>query len=313
MRARLAATNRARENGAAPASALISPSALFTREALYRAWRLTRRNGQSPGVDRLSLPQFELNLTHELGKLRAELLDGRYRPQPVKRFYKVKPSGKKRALTIWTVRDRVAQRVVLEYITPILEARYLSCSYGFRPGRRVSDALDAVMRGYTHGLRWVVDADIAECFDSIPIDPLLTVVRAVIPAAPAVELIRAWLYTPVAGEPGKVAGVSQGGVISPQLTNLYLHTFDVAITRQLPGAVLVRFADDFVILCGHRVIAQAGLLLARRTLTSLRLKLNGDKTRIVPFDSGFTFLGATFHAGGHTLFPVTSQHEEPMQ
>lgn len=288
----------------------MSSTALFTREAMNRAWRLTRRNGPSPGIDRLSLQQFERNLTHELGKLRAELLEGRYRPQPIKRFYKVKPSGKKRALSIWAARDRVAQRVVLEYITPILEARYLSCSYGFRPGRKVNDAVEAVMQGYTKGLRWVVDADITDCFDSIPVEPLLTVIQNVIRAQSAVELIRAWLYTPVAGEPNKIAGVSQGGVISPQLTNLYLHTFDVAIARQLPGTALVRFADDFVILCRHRLLAQAGLLLARRTLAGLSLQLNTEKTRIVPFDSGFIFLGVTFCAGGHGSLPGTPGNGE---
>ncbi len=296
-------------------SASVNPAALFTREAMYRAWRLTRRNGQSPGVDRLSLHQFECNLTHELGKLRAELLHGHYQPQAVKRFYKIKPSGKKRTLSIWTARDRVAQRVILEYITPLLEARYLPCSYGFRPGRRVSDAVDAVMRAYKNGLGWVVDADIADCFDSIPVEPLLNRVRTVIPSAAAVDLIRAWLYTPVVGERGKIAGVSQGGVISPQLTNLYLHSFDLAITRTLPGTALVRFADDFVILCRHRVIAQAGQTLARRTLAGLGLQLNAEKTRITPFDSGFTFLGVTFHAGGHSPLPGTphpAEHEEHM-
>ena len=309
MRARHDASNARPRGGPVPASEpVVSRAALFTHDALYRAWRITRRNGPSPGVDRLSLRQFERNLTHELGKLRAELLDGRYRPQPVKRFYKVKPSGKKRALSIWTARDRVAQRVILDYITPILEARYLPCSYGFRPGRRVSDAVEAVMRGYNNGLRWVVDADIADCFDSIPVMPLLKVAQTVIPAAPALELIHAWLHTPIAGEPGKIVGVSQGGVISPQLTNMYLHTFDLAITRQLPGTALVRFADDFIILCRHRVIAQAGLMLARRTLAGLGLQVNNQKTRIIPFDSGFTFLGVPFHAGGHGPLPGSTDN-----
>ncbi len=281
------------------------PDVLFSRDGLYRAWQIMRRNGHAAGVDHVSAGLFERNLRHELGKLRAELIDGSYRPHAVQRYYKLKPSGKKRALSIWTIRDRVAQRVILEYLTPILEGHYLDCSYGFRPGRRIDHAVAAVMRGYQQGRNWVVDADIADCFDSIPIEPLMARVEAIIPSARAVALIRCWLNTPIMGQPGIVAGVSQGAVISPQLTNLYLHRFDVALTTLLPTVSLVRFADDFVILCKGRLVAQAALVLARQTLAQSGLRLNPQKTRIIPFEAGFTFLGVAFHEGGHGPLPGT--------
>jgi group II intron reverse transcriptase/maturase len=282
-------------------------AALFPPAAFYRAWQQVRRNGQSPGVDHVSAAQFGTNLRHELGKLRAELIERRYRPRPVQRYYKRKASGKRRALSIWTIRDRVAQRVILEHITPTLEALYLACSYGFRPGRRLDQAWAAVMDGYQRGLRWVVDADIADCFDAIPLPPLMERVRAVIPSGRVVELIDGWLHTPIAGQAGKIAGVSQGAVISPQLTNLYLHRLDVAIVR-FPAVKLVRFADDFVILCPNRAVAHAALQLARWTLRGMELSLNEQKTRIVQWDQGFNFLGAQFGAHGYRV--ISNEAEE---
>jgi group II intron reverse transcriptase/maturase len=277
---------------------------LFSKDALQRAWRMTRLNGGSPGVDHVTLAQFEQRAEQELRRLRRDLLDGAYAPHPVQRYYKTKASGKKRALSIWTVRDRVAQRVILEYITPILEKRYLPCSFGFRPGRTVSQAVDAVRDGLRRGQHWVVDADITDCFDSVPVPPLLGRVREYIPSARAVALIEGWLKTPIAGQPGVIAGVSQGAVISPQLTNLYLHHFDRTITALLLGASLVRFADDFVILCGTRMGAQGGLLLARQTLAGMALTLNAAKTRIVHLRDGFTFLGVTLTLASLSRSPL---------
>jgi group II intron reverse transcriptase/maturase len=268
---------------------------LFSHEALHRAWRMTRANGESPGVDRVSLPRFEARLDQELRVLRRELIDGSYKPQAVQRYYKTKASGKKRALSIWAVRDRVAQRVILEHITPPLESLYLSCSFGFRPGRTVGDALAMARQALARGKCWIVDADISDCFDSIPVPPLMKRVREAIVTVRAQELIELWLTAPVLdgmrGAMPTVAGVSQGSVISPQLTNLYLHTFDRTITTLLPGATLVRFADDFVILCGNRMSAQSALFLARQTLAGLGLKLNPAKTRILHVREGVEFLG----------------------
>jgi group II intron reverse transcriptase/maturase len=276
----------------------VRPETLFSPDAMRRAWRMVRKNGQSPGTDRVTPRQFERHLDPELRRLREEVLDGSYRPQPVQRYYQVKASGKKRPLTIWAVRDRVAQRVVLDYLTPLLEGLFLDCSYGFRPGRKITDAVHAVATAYRQNLRWAVDADISECFDSIPVGPLLAQTQTVIASPFVVHLIDLWLNTVVAGRRGDQAGVSQGAVISPLLTNLYLHHFDQIIVTRLPETCLVRFADDFVILCRRKQEAIHALGIAQQTLTAMRMRMNAAKTRVVHFDEGFTFLGVGFK-GSH--------------
>ncbi|MCC7446493.1 MAG: RNA-directed DNA polymerase [Anaerolineae bacterium] len=286
---------------AAPTDVL--PAALFSPEALRRAWRMVRKNGQSPGIDRITPRRFEQQLDRELRQLRAELIDGSYQPQPVQRYYQLKASGKKRPLTIWAVRDRVAQRAVLDYLTPVCEELFLECSYGFRPGRKIGDAVSAVVAARRRNLQWVVDADIAECFDSIPTRPLLRQVQALVAVPFLVRLIDGWLHTPVAGRPGICAGVSQGGVISPLLTNLYLHPFDEALVHRLPNTCLVRFADDFVILCRRKQAAAEALALARRILVGMQMRMNESKTRVVHFDEGFTFLGVQFKGSHHSGLP----------
>lgn len=271
-----------------------SLEALFSLDALRRAWRLVRKNGQSPGIDKITPLYFARQLEVELNALQSELISGRYQPRPVIRFYQLKPSGKKRPLTIWAVRDRVAQRVVLDLLTPQLEAVFLDCSYGFRPGRRIMDAITAVHQAFATHLFWVVDADIAECFDSIPTHLMQAQAEAFISQAPVLTLIRQWLNTPIAGQPGKCAGVSQGGIISPLLTNLYLHRFDQIVTAALPATRLVRFADDFLILCRRKQEAHEALQICQRTLSILKMRVNEAKTRVLHADEGFSFLGTQF-------------------
>ncbi len=271
-----------------------APEVLFSMNALRRAWRLVRRSGASPGSDRVTPEQFEAALDVELNRLRQHILNGTYQPQPARRFYLRKASGKQRPISLWALRDRVAQRVIHDYLTPILEAVFLDCSYGFRPGKSAEDAVRAVIRARDADLRWIVDADIADCFGSIPIELLLGQVGRIVSSPLVLKLLEMWLHTPVLNEPGKLAGVSQGGVISPQLANLYLHRFDEMITAALPRSRLVRFADDFIILCQKEEDAVWSLEVARRSLENLLLRLNMRKTRIAHFDEGFTFLGFTF-------------------
>lgn len=277
------------------------PEVLFSMNALRRAWRVVRKSGDSPGRDGVTHAKFEAALDIELNRLRQHILNGAYQPVPVQRFYIRKASGKNRPISLWAMRDRVAQRVVLDYLTPILEALFLDVSCGFRLGRSTTDAVRAVIAARDAGLCWVVDADIADCFGSIPLDLLVGQVERIIPSALACRLIRLWLYTPVANEQGSIAGVSQGGVISPPLANLYLHRFDEMILAALPKARLVRFADDFVLLCADEDQAAWAMEVARRALENLKLRLNLRKTRIVHFDEGFTFVGATFK-GRHYQF-----------
>lgn len=285
-----------------------APEVLFSMNALRRAWRLVRRSGASPGSDRVTPEQFEAALDVELNRLRQHILNGTYQPQPVRRFYLRKASGKQRPISLWALRDRVAQRVVHDYLTPILEAVFLDCSYGFRPGKSAEDAVRAVIQARDADLRWIVDADIADCFGSIPIELLLGQVGRIVSSPLVLKLIEMWLHTPVLNEPGKLAGVSQGGVISPQLANLYLHRFDEMITAALPRSRLVRFADDFIILCQKEEDAMWSLEVARRSLENLLLRLNMRKTRIAHFDEGFTFLGFTFQ--GRWYKPPAGSNKE---
>lgn len=284
-----------REDGE-DASEILSP------EAMRRAWQSVRRNGATPGVDRVTIKRFGERLDDNLADLRKTLVEGTYRPRPVKRILVPKPSGGMRPLAIWTLRDRIAQRVVHDYLVPIVEPQFLDCSYGFRPGRSVGDAVDALISGRDAERRWVVDADIKDCFGSLDRRVLLRQVRSLIDSKLVIALIERWfdarIYNPVRGQPRR-AMASQGGVITPLLANLYLHRFDLHLTGTLPQGSLVRFADDFVILCRRRRQAEAALAVARQALATIRLRLNPHKTRLVHFDEGFKFLGVFFLRNEH--------------
>jgi RNA-directed DNA polymerase len=276
--------------------------AIFSAEALRRAWQVVRRNGATPGVDRVTMRQFERNRDRNLARLREELVSGTYEPLPVQRVLVPKPGRGLRPLAIWSLRDRVAQRAVHDYLVPILEPRFLDCSYGFRPGRSVADAVQAVIGARDASRRWVVDADIEDCFGSLDHRRLVGQVRAWVQEPAVVALVEKWLrariYNPARGLPA-TAAASQGGVITPLLANLYLHAFDVQVTRIVSYGTLVRFADDFVILCRRRREAEVALVAARQALGRLRLRLNPRKTQLVHFDQGFKFLGVFFLRNEH--------------
>lgn len=242
----------------------------------------------------MTLDAFESRLNHELNRIRQQIINRTYEPQPVHQFFVPKKSGKLRPIQIWSIRDKVAQRVVVDYLTPILEELFLDCSFGFRPGRSVQQAVDAVTEFRDLGYLWVVDADINDCFGSIDLELLTGQVQAVVRNDAVVRLIQQWLHTPINGQGGTIAGVSQGGVISPLLANLYLHRFDQMMQASLPQSRLVRFADDFITLSTSEEIAVWSLDVARRSLENLKLRLNMRKTRIIHFDEGFAFLGYEF-------------------
>lgn len=273
-----------------------APERLFSMNALRRAWHQVRRSGKSAGTDGMTLDAFAARLDPELNHLRQQIIGGTYTPQPVHQFFIPKKSGKLRPIQVWSVRDKVAQRAVVDYLTPLLEAHFLDCSYGFRPGRSVKQAVGVVAEHRDAGYTWVVDADISDCFGSIDLTLLLGQVQRLVSVERVVTLIEQWLHTPIAGEVGAIAAVSQGGVISPLLANLYLHRFDEMMLASLPQSQLVRFADDFITLSTSEDAAVWSLDVARRSLENLKLKLNMRKTRIVTFDEGFAFLGHSFQA-----------------
>jgi len=278
-----------------------TPEALFSIHALRRAWQWVRRSGSMTGTDGVAPEQFGAVLDAELNRLRQTLLNGTYQPHPVRRFYLKKASGKQRPISVWAVRDRIVQRVIHDALTPTFETIFLPCSYGYRPGRSVEEAIRAVIEARDAGSTWLLDADITDCFGSIRLDLLMGQIERAVDSPTIRRLIDLWLHTPVAGMRGEIAGVSQGGVISPLLANLYLHRFDEMLIAALPRARLVRFADDFIVLCLDEEMAVWSLEVARRALENLALRLNMRKTRILTFDEGFTFLGAEFRGRFHRL------------
>lgn len=268
----------------------------FTEDALRRAWTAVRANKGRGGSDGETVAQFERHLDLNLRELRAELLDGRYAPRNVTQILVPKPSGGWRPLALWAIRDRVAQRAVYNYLEPGFERRFLPCSFGFRPGLSTKDAAQAVQQAREAGANWVVDADIKDCFGQMESRRVLKQLdRWQVPGA-IKELIRRWLQAQVwnAWRGDGQANVSQGGVISPLLCNLYLHPFDQQMQKR--GRWLVRYADDFVCLTqdekeAHDAHKQAAKSLKR---VGLQLHTHPQKTRITNFNEGFQFVGWFF-------------------
>lgn len=275
--------------------------AAFTRESLARAWLHIKANGGGPGVDGVSLDDFAAHADAELAALRQEVLSGAYRPTPIKTVWVPKRSGEgQRPLAKWTIRDRVAQRAVVEYLEPHFEQRFLDCSFGFRPGRGVQDAAARILTLRDQGLRWVVDADIKKCFERIDPDLLIKRLRSELNDPGLLWLLERWVKVRImnvlVGQ-RPTAGTSQGGPISPLLANVYLHPLDVRLTQA--GLNLVRYADDLVVLCARRQDAEAALAQVEQGLSELHLELNPKKTRLVSFDEGFQFLGVFFVGNKH--------------
>ena len=273
------------------------------KEVLAAALRQVRVNGGSPGVDGERVEELADGKHREqwLAKLECELRAKTYRPNAVLRVYIPKADGKKRPLGIPTVRDRVVQTAVVLLLLPIFEADFHDNSFAYRPKRRAQQAIDAIKIALLSGRREVVDADLSGYFDSIPHAALMRLVKGRVSDGSILKLIKGWLMAPIVEEDSETGrkrtvknrcGTPQGGVISPLLANLYLDGLDKAVnTGKLMKAVMVRYADDFVVLCrkgqGEEMHRRLKCWLERKGL-----KLNEKKTRIVDFEKeSFEFLG----------------------
>ena len=269
---------------------------------LRRAWEKVRQKGGGAGVDREKVAQFERKAEAGLAWLHEQLRAGTYVPQPVRRAWIPKPgSQSQRPLGIPAVRDRVVQGALRQVLEPIFEVDFAEHSYGFRPGRGAKDALrrvDSLLKG---GHTWVVDADLKSYFDTIPQERLLALVKARVADGRVLALVEGFLRAGVLEEAKgwqpTECGTPQGGVISPLLANLYLNPLD----QQMAGAgyEMVRYADDFVILCRSQAEAEAALAAVAMWVKEAGLILHPEKTRLVDATQrgGFDFLGYHFERG----------------
>ena len=274
---------------------------VYAPDTLDAAWEKVWANEGAAGVDGQSIKRFEARAELYLTELSTVLRNGTYRPQPIRRVEIPKGDGRTRPLGIPTVKDRIVQTAVKFALEPIFEATFRPMSYGVRPGRGCRDALREVAQLIADGYTFVVDADFESYFDTIPHDRLMRRIEERVSDGRILALLRGWLkqdimrdlqrWTPTAGTP-------QGAVISPLLANIYLHPLDEHMAAR--GYRIVRYADDFVVLCKSREETAAALAEIRAWVAENGLRLHPNKTHVGDsrqYGEGFEFLGYRFEAG----------------
>lgn len=270
------------------------------REDILRAaWERVRRNKGCGGIDGLQIADVEASGVEALlGELQRELKAGTYRPRPVKRTYIPKPDGSQRPLGIPVIKDRIVQMAAKLVLEHIFEADFKDFSYGFRPNRSAKQALEVVRKACNRKGWWAVDVDIKGYFDAINHEKLMLMVKTRVSDRRMQKLIRQWLEAGVMTENGYEAsetGSPQGGVISPLLSNIYLHYLDTVWSKR--GAhlgTMARYADDLVVICRTKKDAEHALKLIRVIMERLELILHPEKTKLVSLwagKAGFDFLG----------------------
>lgn len=292
------------ENGVKGGSWYSLMDKVHAKRTLEASWRRVQANAGAAGVDGVSVKRFAANAERYLEELSTALREGRYQPQGVRRVYLPKPGGGERPLGIPVVKDRIVQGALKRVLEPIFEREFCAWSYGFRPGRSAKDALREVNGLLQEGFTWVVDADLKSYFDTIPHDRLMERLRSRVRDGRVLKLIERYLkqeimdglerWTPTRGSP-------QGAVLSPLLANLYLHEMDVELGERFR---LVRYADDFVVLCASEAEARAALDVIQGWTEENGLTLHPEKTHVGDArqpGQGFDFLGYRFEGGRRTV------------
>jgi RNA-directed DNA polymerase len=280
---------------------------VYRIETLKVAWEKVKGNAGAAGVDGQSVKQFGDRAEMYLKELSTALERGTYRPMPVRRVEISKGGGKLRPLGIPVVKDRIVQTALKFVVEPIFEREFLKMSYGFRPGLGCKDALREVERWLKEGYTFVVDADLKSYFDTIDHERLMERVKEQVSDGRVLELIEAYLHQDIIKEMERwtpVGGTPQGAVISPLLANIYLHALDCQIKQK--GYRMVRYADDFVVLCRSAEQAQAALAEVKAWVEANGLSLNAEKTHVGDCrqeGQGFEFLGYRFEAGRRSVRP----------
>ena len=286
---------------------------VYAPRTLWAAWEKVAANDGAAGVDKVSIGQFARTAVEELDTLSRQLREGSYQPKPVKRTWIDKPgSSEKRPLGIPVVRDRIVQTALRMVLEPIFEREFAPESFGFRPGRGCQGAIDRVEQLLAEGYTHVVDADLKNYFGTIPHEPMLAWVKTKVVDGRILDLVAAYLKQGVMatgkGWSPTELGTPQGAVISPLLANLYLNALDWKL--RLDGWELVRYADDFVVLCRTREQAEEVLATVQQWTASVGLQLHPQKTRLVDMSQpgGFDFLGYHFERDGKRWPREKSMH-----
>ena len=272
---------------------------VYRDDVLYEAWKRVKANKGSSGVDGITIEDIEAKgVDRYLTEIQVEMKSGNYQPMPVRRVMIPKPDGSQRPLGISSVKDRIVQMATKIAIEPVFEADFKDCSYGFRPKRSAKQALEVVRKACNNKGYYVVDADIEKFFDNVNRDKLMILVEQRISDRRILKLIRQWLKAGVLyGNILEISelGTSQGSVISPLLANIYLNTLDRLWEKYgLNQGILVRYADDTVIICKNKKSANHALNLLKYIMEKLDLKLHPVKTKIINMwdgTEGFDFLG----------------------
>jgi RNA-directed DNA polymerase len=281
---------------------------VYQRKNLEMAWEKVRANRGSGGVDGQSLEAFAAQLDQQLDRLRSELKDETYQPQPVRQVQipKAGKPGEFRMLGVPTIYDRVCQQALLNRLEPIFEPIFDEANFGYRRGRSTKDAMRKVWKEIQNGQEWIVDADLRDFFGSVDHEKLLTLIARQVADGRVLRLIRAMLKAGSYGQ-GRLfpseRGTPQGSVVSPLLSNILLTPFDREMRRK--GYQLTRFADDWVVTCRSATEARAAIDAALRVLGELGVQLHPQKTRVVHVRRGFEFLGYLVRRGRQLKLPTS--------